>query len=183
MFILVLIIDFLRRILSQNKNNTVKPFEIPVDTRIGMKYDLRWLKTIDNDHLDLRYRVLRIGLPKGSEYYPGVDDDDETRFVCVYNGKKIIGCATLQIDAVAGCKYRIRGMAVDPDFRNKGIGSYIVKNLQNEVSKENTGIWCNARIRAVSMYSRCGFKIVSDIFEISGIGPHYNMEWRPGLGK
>jgi len=49
LFILVVIIDFLRRILSQNKNNTVKPFEIPVDTRIGMKYDLRWLKTIDND--------------------------------------------------------------------------------------------------------------------------------------
>ena len=148
-----------------------------------MKYDLRWLKTIDDDHLDLRYRVLRIGLPRGSEYYPGVDDDTKTRFICVYNEEKIIGCATLQLDAKADCKYRIRGMAVDPDFRNKGIGSDIVKNLQKEVSKENTGIWCNARIRAVSMYSRCGFRIVSDIFEISGIGPHYDMEWRPKLSK
>jgi len=148
-----------------------------------MKYDLRWLKTIDDDHLDLRYRVLRIGLPRGSEYYPGVDDDTKTRFICVYNGEKIIGCATLQLDAKEDCKYRIRGMAVDPDFRNKGIGSDIVKNLQKEVSKENTGIWCNARIRAVSMYSRCGFSIVSDIFEISGIGPHYDMEWRPKLSK
>ena len=26
-------------------------------------------------------------------------------------------------------------------------------------------------------------KIVSDIFEISGIGPHYNMEWRPEKGS
>jgi hypothetical protein len=47
------------------------------------------------------------------------------------------------------------------------------------VKKEDTGIWCNARIRAVPMYTRCEFEIVSDIFEIIGIGPHYDMEWRP----
>jgi len=28
------------------------------------------------------------------------------------------------------------------------------------------------------MYERCGFKIVSDIFEIEGIGLHYDMEWK-----
>ncbi len=83
------------------------------------------------------------------------------------------------MDIKNGCEYRIRGMAVESEFRNMGIGSDIVKNLQNEVSKENTGIWCNARIKAVPMYERCGFKIVSDIFEIEGIGFHYDMEWRP----
>ena len=84
--------------------------------------------------------------------------------------KKIVGCATLQLDPREGCKYRIRGMAVDSEFRNRGIGADIVENLQNEVKKENTGIWCNARIKAVPMYARCGFKIVSEIFEIEGIG-------------
>ena len=47
-----------------------------------------------------------------------------------------------------------------------------------KANEENTGIWCNARIKAVPMYARCGFEIVSDIFEIESIGPHYDMEWK-----
>ena len=144
-----------------------------------MEYVLKWSKKIDRDHLDLRYRVLRIGMPKGTEHYPIVDNHDATRFLCAYIDNKIIGCATLQLDSREGCKYRIRGMAVDSEYRNIGIGSAIVKNLQNEVRKENTGIWCNARIKAVPMYSRCNFKIISDIFEIEGIGSHHDMEWKP----
>jgi predicted GNAT family N-acyltransferase len=98
--------------------------------------------------------------------------------LCAYIDGEIVGCATLQLDPREGCKYRIRGMAVDSEFRNRGIGSDIVKKLQNEVKKEDTGIWCNARIKAVPMYERCGFKIVSEIFEIEGIGPHHDMEWK-----
>jgi predicted GNAT family N-acyltransferase len=143
-----------------------------------MKHVLKWSEKVELDHLELRFRVLRIGMPKGSEHYPGVDGDVNTRFLCAYIDEKIVGCATLQLDPREGCKYRIRGMAVDSEFRNRGIGSDIVKKLQNEVKKENTGIWCNARIKAVPMYARCGFKIVSEIFEIEGIGPHHDMEWR-----
>lgn len=143
-----------------------------------MKHVLKWSKKIELDHLELRFKVLRIGMPRGSEYYPGVDDDDNTRFLCAYIDGEIVGCATLQLDPREGCKYRIRGMAVDSEFRNRGIGTDIVKKLQNEVKKEDTGIWCNARIKAVPMYERCGFKIVSEIFEIEGIGPHHDMEWK-----
>ncbi|MFL2957213.1 MAG: GNAT family N-acetyltransferase [Candidatus Thalassarchaeaceae archaeon] len=143
-----------------------------------MKHVLKWSKKIGLDHLELRFKVLRIGMPRGSEYYPGVDDDDDTRFLCAYIDGEIVGCATLQLDPREGCKYRIRGMAVDSEFRNRGIGSDIVKKLQNEVKKEETGIWCNARIKAVPMYERCGFEIVSEIFEIEGIGPHHDMEWK-----
>ena len=73
---------------------------------------------------------------------------------------------------------RDRGMAVSPDSRNRGIGSRIVKRLQKYASEQGTGIWCNARIRAVPMYKRCGFVEVSDVFEIEGIGLHYDMEWK-----
>ncbi len=117
-------------------------------------------------------------MPRGTEHYPKVDNDPKTRFLCAFIDKKMVGCSTLQVDSREGCKYRIRGMAVDSEFRNRGIGSKIVKELQNKAIKENTGIWCNARIKAVPMYARCGFEIVSDIFEIENIGPHYDMEWK-----
>ena len=148
-----------------------------------MVHELIWSNSIDEGHLELRFKVLRIGLPRGSEHYPDVDNDIRTRYLCAYVKGELVGCATLQADSRDGCKYRIRGMAVDPNFRNLGIGSDIVKALQNETKKENTGIWCNARIRAVPMYARCGFEIVSDIFEIENIGPHYDMEWKIKKGS
>ena len=155
----------------------------PCNLRNYMVHQLIWSDSIDDDHLELRFKVLRIGLPRGSEHYPDVDNDIRTRYLCAYIEGKLVGCATLQADARGECEYRIRGMAVDSNFRNRGIGSDLVKALQHETKKENTGIWCNARIRAVPMYAKCGFKIVSDVFEIENIGPHYDMEWKIEKGS
>tara|TARA_B100000900_G_scaffold411150_1_gene430265 strand:- start:15150 stop:15581 length:432 start_codon:yes stop_codon:yes gene_type:complete len=143
-----------------------------------MEHDLVWLDSVNQDHLDLRFKVLRIGMPRGTEHYPNVDNDPRTSFLCAYIGNTIVGCSTLQVDSREGCKYRIRGMAVDSEYRNRGIGSDIVRELQRKAELENTGIWCNARIKAVPMYARCGFQIVSELFEIENIGPHYDMEWK-----
>ena len=135
-----------------------------------MECQLVWLDSMNQEHLDLRFRVLRIGMPRGTEHYPKVDNDSRTKFLCAYVNEKMVGCSTLQVDSREGCKYRIRGMAVDSEYRNKGIGSKIVNELQRIAEEEKTGIWCNARIKAVPMYARCGFQIVSDIFEIENIG-------------
>ena len=119
-----------------------------------MECRLVWLDSMNQDHLDLRFRVLRIGMPRGTEHYPKVDNDSRTKFLCAYVNEKMVGCSTLQVDSRDGCKYRIRGMAVDSEYRNKGIGSKIVNELQRIAEEEKTGIWCNARIKAVPMYAR-----------------------------
>jgi len=143
-----------------------------------MKQGLFWEDSVSDAHLDLRYEVLREGLPRGTEHYPGIDEDPRTRFLCAYESGQLVGCSTLQVDSRDGCKYRIRGMAVSPDFRNQGIGSGMVRGLQEYATQNGSGIWCNARIKAITMYERCGFRIVSDVFEIEGIGLHYDMEWK-----
>ena len=143
-----------------------------------MGYDLRWMSSVTDEHLDLRFRVLRKGQPRESAHYPGIDADQSTKFLGAFFEDKLVGCATLQVDSREGCKYRIRGMAVEPNFRNKGIGTKIVNKLQEYAKRENTGIWCNARIKAINMYERCGFKIISEVFEIKPIGLHYDMEWK-----
>ena len=143
-----------------------------------MKNGLVWEKSVDQAHLDLRFDVLREGLPRGSEHYPGIDEDPRTTFLCAYKEDVLVGCATLQVDERDGCKFRIRGMAVRPNHRNEGIGSSIVKGLQEYAKSQGSGIWCNARVRAVPMYERCGFVVISDVFDIEGIGPHHDMEWK-----
>ena len=164
-----------KRVLRLNATNKCITRLLPA---IDVKDGLVWEKSVDRAHLDLRFEVLREGLPRGSEHYPGIDEDARTRFLCAYEGGRLVGCSTLQTDEREGCRFRIRGMAVSPDFRNRGIGSRIVKRLQQYASEQGTGIWCNARIRAVPMYKRYGFVEVSDVFEIEGIGLHYDMEWK-----
>ena len=136
-----------------------------------------WESSVNEAHLDLRWKVLRIGKPRHTAHYHGIDTDQRTRFLVAYHEGKMVGCSTLQTDPRDGAMFRIRGMAVDFDFQNNGIGSKIVSKLQKYAKENNTGIWCNARIRAVPMYERRGFVIVSDIFEIEGIGPHHDMQW------
>lgn len=143
-----------------------------------MRYDLKWMHSVTEEHLDLRFRVLRKGQSRESAHYQGIDTDQNTKFLCAFFEDKMVGCATLQLDSREGCKYRIRGMAVEPNFRNQGIGTKIVMELQEYAKKEVTGIWCNARIKAIKMYERCGFKIISEVFEIKPIGLHYDMEWK-----
>ena len=138
---------------------------------------LKWMSSVTDEHLDLRFRVLRKNQPRESAHYPGIDVDERTKFLCSFIEEKLVGCATLQVVPKNGCKYRIRGMAVEPDYRNRGIGTKIVEKLKVVAKKEDTGIWCNARIKAITMYERCGFKKVSDVFEIKPIGLHYDMEW------
>ena len=139
----------------------------------------RWLDSLDDAHIDLRFRVLRIGRPKKTALYPGIDDDPRTKFIGAFLGAKMVGCATIQYDPKDDARLRIRGMAVDSEYRNRGIGSKIVRMIQNYAEEMETGLWCNARIKAVTMYQRAGFNITSDLFEIESVGPHFEVRWNP----
>ena len=86
----------------------------------GVKDGIVWEESVDQAHLDLRFEVLREGLPRGSEHYLGIDEDARTRFLCAYERGRLVGCSTLQTDEREGCRFRIRGMAVSPDLETEG---------------------------------------------------------------
>jgi len=130
--------------------------------------------------VDLRHRNLRQNQARETAFYPEVDELASTRHLMAEVDGQLAGCATLQVDPSSNesCRLRIRGMAVDEQYRGIGLGSAMVRWCQSLAAESGDGIWCNARILAVPMYARCGFKVASDIFEIENIGPHYNMEWQ-----
>jgi GNAT superfamily N-acetyltransferase len=73
--------------------------------------------------------------------------------------------------------WRVRGMATRSGARGRGAGSAILQALvQHAMDHGATRVWCNARIRARTLYQRAGFVVASDEFEPPGIGPHYRME-------
>lgn len=144
-------------------------------------WELRQLDGVE-EIVDLRHHYLRQGQPRDSAHYPDIDDLDTTAHLAVFVDDALAGCATMHSDISPSgrCQLRIRGMAVEEGFRGQGLGAALVRWCQQRALSSGDGIWCNARIRAVSMYARCGFEIVSDEFEIEKIGPHYRMEWKDG---
>ena len=56
-----------------------------------MTHLLVWSNSVDDAHLELRFQVLRVGMPRGSEHYPDVDNDIRTKFLCAYVGEQMVG--------------------------------------------------------------------------------------------
>ncbi len=69
--------------------------------------------------------------------------------------------------------WRIRSMASHPDVRGSGCGGKVLEfGINHAMGIQRLPIWCNARRVAYGFYARYGFAVVSDEFEIEGIGPH-----------
>ena len=73
-----------------------------------------------------------------------------------------------------GTGYQLRGMATVEEFRGRGIGNQVLNFGIVYLKGQNINyLWCNARKKALPFYLNMGFEIISDEFELPGIGPHY----------
>jgi GNAT superfamily N-acetyltransferase len=128
---------------------------------------------VAKDTYPLRSMVLRPGQPLEANYYP--KDGDGIHLGGFLNGE-IISVVTMHPedhpDFVAAGQWRIRGMAVHPQFRGKGYGSILLKALLVKAKKLPL-LWCNARTPAVNFYLRHGFTKESQEFLLPNIGAHY----------
>ena len=69
--------------------------------------------------------------------------------------------------------WRLRGMATAASARGLGVGSQVLAvGLQHIKSRLGKLLWCNARTTATDFYSKQGFLVGSERFDIDGIGPH-----------
>jgi predicted GNAT family N-acyltransferase len=67
-------------------------------------------------------------------------------------------------------------MATDPEVRGAGFGAALLAGCLDAVAEAGgSELWCNARMTAVGFYRRAGFEVVSDEFDVPGIGPHVVM--------
>jgi predicted GNAT family N-acyltransferase len=125
----------------------------------------------------LRHRVLRPGQAFEETRYPG--DEAGVHFGAFDGEGRLVGIASLYREDRAGGPaggWRLRGMATDPAVRGAGFGAAVLAASIDHVAGEGgTELWCNARLPAVGFYRRAGFDVVSDEFEVDGIGPHVVM--------
>lgn len=125
----------------------------------------------------LRHAVLRPGRPWVDTVFPG-DDHPATVHLGAFDGDRLVGIASLYREARQGRGdgWRLRGMATAVDARGLGAGRALLGACVAHVAAHGGGeLWCNARTPAVTFYAAAGLQVVSDEFEIAGVGPHVVM--------
>ena len=107
-----------------------------------------------------------------------VDFDASTQHYSLRNDQgEVVACCSLVADPASFENYtfqvRLRAMAVHPNFRRYGLGKRLLEEAFKAYSTDSC--WCDAREVAVAFYQRCGWRIVSEPFDIPQIGKHFKM--------
>jgi len=125
----------------------------------------------------LRHAVLRTGYPVETALYPEDDRPETFHLVDREPDGDIIACVTF-FPELLGEKpaWRFRGMATQPEQRNRGVGGRLLEaGITAVAERGGTVVWCNGRSSAGGFYRRHGFHTVGDEF-LSGPGhdiPHF----------
>ena len=121
----------------------------------------------------LRHAVLRPGLPLESAAFDG-DEAPGTRHFGAFAGRAAVGCLSFMRCDRDGEAHQLRGMATAAAVRGTGIGRALFHFADETLVAETRirGLWCNARVESIGFYERLGWDVVSDVFDVPGVGPH-----------
>ena len=101
------------------------------------------------------------------------DHEEEARHYLLFLGEKPLATARWR-ETEKGIK--LERFAVLPQFRNRGIGEVILKEVLKDVTSMEKPIYLHAQLKAVSFYERNGFYKVGEQFTEAGIG-HFLMKY------
>lgn len=153
---------------------------VMLDRATSISEELHVVAQVDESStIDLRHRLLRAGMPRSAVAMPG--DTDATWFG-VIDGSGIEGAAGVFLeDSPDGdSRHRLRGMATSEAIRGAGLGRMLIDAVcEHVVADGGSSVWASARTSAAGFYTKLGFEITSDEYDVEGIGPHVRM--RRGL--
>jgi ribosomal protein S18 acetylase RimI-like enzyme len=130
-------------------------------------------------YFDLRWRILRApwGEPRGSER-DELDAAGWHRMACL-SGRVPAGVARLHLNSPG--QAQIRFMAVEPDCRQRGIGTALVVSLEDVARQLGaTEIVLHARDEAVGFYAGLGYEVTGTAHILYGSIRHQAMRKRLG---
>ena len=132
--------------------------------------------------VELRWRILRQGLPRSEAIFPGDELPTSFHFAAAAGGQ-ILCCATMHLNQwESDPAYQLRGMATEDGSRGLGLGRLVLAAMESAVAAETPvrQLWCNARTPALEFYRKQGWLVRSEVFEIPTAGPHVKMSKRLG---
>jgi predicted GNAT family N-acyltransferase len=73
---------------------------------------------------------------------------------------------------------KLERFAVLEEYRDKGAGTALLKQVLNDIRQENKPVYLHAQVQVVGFYEKFGFKPVGDEFVEADIR-HYKMIYEP----
>lgn len=127
------------------------------------------------EYYQLRWKVLRApwNQPRGTER--DEMEDASLHRVVLDEQQRILACGRLQLNT--STEAQVRYMAVDPDFRGKGLGRLVLQELECLASDAGAlKVILQARENALPFYTACGYEVVIPTFLLYDTIQHYLMQ-------
>ncbi len=126
---------------------------------------------IDTIRLRVDVFIKEQGFQPGWE--PDEDDKASKHFIAIVDDK-IVGTARFRESSKGEIK--IERMAIKKEYRNKSVGKGLVEYIIEEITNlKPKRIWLRSQVQAQKFYETCGFRAVSEPFDMHGV-PHIDMD-------
>jgi GNAT superfamily N-acetyltransferase len=127
--------------------------------------ELGWDQTRIDEFLDMQYEAHRAFDDKD---FPEAKDE-----VILLAGER---AGRLRVDSREN-EIRCVDLALLPEFRNRGLGTLLLRRLQQQAATSNTPVRLQVirYSRAIGLFERLGFVRTSES------GTHFQMEWKPNV--
>ena len=125
-------------------------------------------------YYDLRWKILRKpwNQPRGSE--KDERENESIHIVAVIGGKSV-GVGRVHFNSKK--EAQIRYLAVEENYRGKGVGSLILGALETHArTKGAKYIVLNSRENVTGFYKKCGYRIIEPVHKLFGTIPHWKMK-------
>jgi predicted GNAT family N-acyltransferase len=127
-----------------------------------------------DSYLLFRWEILRKPLGMSKDSLADSIEDESFHLMGIDEEKNVIASGRVHFNSEN--EAQIRYMAVDKNFKRKGVGTEIVKELENyALSKGIVSMILNARENAISFYLSLGYEEVGPYQSDTGI-PHKTMK-------
>ena len=127
-----------------------------------------------DSYLLFRWEILRKPLGMSKDSLADSIEDESFHLMGIDEQKNVIASGRVHFNSEN--EAQIRYMAVDENFKRKGVGTKIVKELENyALSKGMVSMILNARENAISFYLSLGYQEVGPYQSDTGI-PHKTMK-------
>ena len=138
---------------------------------------IRIVKLKAEDTYSIRKEILRKNMTLSHEMKG--DFDSDALHLGIYELDKLVCIGSFMKAArtdLSGQQYQLRGMATLDGSQGKGYGKLLLQEAEAILKRKDIDIiWCNARVVAIDFYKKMGYQLMSEIFEVPQIGPHYVM--------
>ncbi len=123
---------------------------------------------------DLKESFLTQQFSAQHEYYQEIYPDADYWFI-IQNGDTVVG--RLYMNSTAASQVRIVDISLLPDYRSRGCGTRLLKDVQRYCSEINKSLSIHVERfnPALNLYKRLGFRQIDDSNEV-----YLLMEWKAG---